>query len=422
LHPIRKVVGREILDSRGNPTVEVDVCVGEVVGRAAAPSGASKGRHEALELRDGGRRYGGKGVLKAVKNVNEVIAKKLIGMDVEEQERIDKMLIELDGTRNKSRLGANAVVATSLAVAKAAALVNKKPLYAYLGGNVLPVPMFNVLNGGKHAGNDLAIQEFMLMPIGAKSFKEALRMGSEIYHALGDILIDKYGKSARNVGDEGGYAPRVGKTREALDALMKGIEKAGYEKEAGIAIDAAASSFYDGKHGEYGIDGKKLSRGELTDYYSDLIGVFPIISLEDPFHEEDFDGFSEMTKSVGKKVQIVGDDLLVTNVDRLKKAIEKKSVNALLLKVNQVGTLTEGLNAANLCYKKNYGVIVSHRSGETEDTTIADIAVGIKSGQIKTGSLSRGERTAKYNQLLRIEEELGKKGVFAGKNFRSLKR
>jgi len=420
---IEKIAAREILDSRGNPTIEVEVTAGGILSRAAAPSGASTGIHEALELRDGDKkRYGGKGVLKAVANVNGPIASALKGKSLDSIEALDREMIALDGTPNKSKFGANAIVATSLALAKAAATSQKKSLYAYLGGKILPVPMMNVLNGGKHAGNRLAIQEFMIMPVGAKSFSEALRMGAETYHILGKLLSEKYGPSARNVGDEGGYAPDLASTSEALDCLVSAIEKAGYSKEIKLALDPAASSFYDEKTETYAIDGKNVSGAEMIDIYSALVSKYPIVSIEDGLHEEDFAGFAEMTKKLGSKVQIVGDDLLVTNTERIKTAIAKKSVTALLLKVNQIGTLTESIEAARMSYQNGMAVVVSHRSGETEDATIADIAVGIESGQIKTGSLARTDRTAKYNQLLRIEQELGSKGVYAGTSFRSPKR
>jgi len=419
---ITRIFAREILDSRGNPTVEVDVHAGAFFARAAAPSGASTGVHEALELRDNGKRYGGKGVLKAVANVNDRIARALIGMDVAEQGKIDMKMCSLDGTENKANLGANAIVATSLAVAKCGAAAQGKALHERLGGKILPVPMLNVINGGKHAGSGLAVQEFMLMPIGAKSFSEALQMGSEIYHGLGKILVAKYGPGARNVGDEGGYAPAIRTTSEALGILVKAIEDSGYEKEVKLGMDAAASSFYDAGNATYSIDGKQLMRGKLIEKYCELVKEYPLISLEDPLHEEDFEGFGMLKQLIGRKCQIVGDDLLVTNVKRIEEAIECNSVNALLLKVNQIGTLTESIAAAKMCYKQDYGVVVSHRSGETEDSIIAHIAVGIESGQIKTGAPARAERTAKYNELLRIEEKLGAKAEYAGRDFRTIKR
>ncbi|MEM4720012.1 MAG: phosphopyruvate hydratase [Candidatus Bilamarchaeaceae archaeon] len=399
------VFGREILDSRGNPTVEVDVIAQGGVGSAAAPSGASTGKHEAVELRDGGKRYGGKGVLKAVENVNTIIGPALEGMDVTKQEEIDLKMRELDGTKDKSRLGANAIVATSMAVLRAAAAVNNQPLYKYIGGSKLPIAMFNVINGGKHAGGKLAIQEFLIIPKG-KTFSERLQAASEIYHTLGKYLEKKYGPSARNVGDEGGYAPQMNKTDDALDALSYAVEEAGYEKECSLAIDAAASSFYDSEKDKYILDEVAMDSKELLEFYKELVRVYKVESIEDPFHEEAYEDFAALTKAVGKNVQIVGDDLLVTNIERIKEAIAQKAVTALLLKINQIGTVSEALEAANLCKENGLNIIVSHRSGETEDNFIADFAVGINAGQIKTGAPARGERTAKYNQLLRIEESI----------------
>lgn len=411
---------REILDSRGNPTVETDVLTkGGGFGRAAVPAGASKGAFEALELRDGGKRFHGKGVLKAVRNVNEIIAPKLIGYDCRKQYEIDKLMIELDGTKNKSKLGANAILSVSLAVAKAAASTYGMPLFQYLGGvkaRVLPVPLMNIINGGKHAGNELSIQEFMIVPVGADKFSEALRIGSEVYHSLKEYLKDKYGKSAINVGDEGGFAPPMKKTREALDALVESIKKAGYEpgKDVVLAIDAAATSFYNEEKKTYFIDGEEIDSDKLLELYVSLIDEYPIKSIEDPFYENDYEKFAELTKKIGNKVQIVGDDIFVTNVERLKKGIEMGAANALLLKVNQIGTLTEAIDAAELALNNGYNVIVSHRSGETEDTTIAHLVVALNVGQIKTGAPARGERTAKYNELLRIEEYLGETAIFLG--------
>ncbi|MEM4626365.1 MAG: phosphopyruvate hydratase [Candidatus Bilamarchaeaceae archaeon] len=399
------VFGREILDSRGNPTVEVDVIAQGGVGSAAAPSGASTGKHEAVELRDGGKRYGGKGVLKAVENVNTIIGPALEGMDVTKQEEIDLKMRELDGTKDKSRLGANAIVATSMAVLRAAAAVNNQPLYKYIGGSKLPIAIFNVINGGKHAGGKLAIQEFLIIPKG-KTFSERLQAASEIYHTLGKYLEKKYGPSARNVGDEGGYAPQMNKTDDALDALSYAVEEAGYEKECSLAIDAAASSFYDSEKDKYILDEVAMDSKELLEFYKELVRVYKVESIEDPFHEEAYEDFAALTKAVGKNVQIVGDDLLVTNIERIKEAIAQKAVTALLLKINQIGTVSEALEAANLCKENGLNIIVSHRSGETEDNFIADFAVGINAGQIKTGAPARGERTAKYNQLLRIEESI----------------
>ncbi|MDO8554918.1 MAG: phosphopyruvate hydratase [Candidatus Micrarchaeota archaeon] len=400
---ITKVHAREVLDSRGNPTVEVDVETEEFLGRGVAPSGASTGIYEAVELRDGGKRYNGKGVLKAVENVNQLIASALVGMEVTEQKDIDERMIALDGTENKSKLGANATVATSMAVARCAAASEGVEVYDYFGGTELPRAMFNILNGGKHAGGKLSIQEFMILP-NAKSFSERLQIACETYHILGKYLVKKYGPSAKNVGDEGGYAPQLTSTEEALDAIMHAIEESGYKSD--LALDCAASSFYDEKTEKYNLDGKTTNNSELLDYYISLIKKYPITSIEDPFEENDFGSFADITKTLGSKIQIVGDDLLVTNVKRIKQAIEKKSCNALLLKLNQIGTVTESIAAADMCKKAGWKIVVSHRSGETEDSFIADFAVGINAGQIKTGAPARGERTAKYNQLLRIEEQL----------------
>jgi len=420
---IVSVKAREVLDSRGNPTVEAEVVLDNgIKGVACAPSGASTGTLEALELRDGDtKRYGGKGVLKAVRNVNERISKALAGMDIENLRAIDETMIKLDGTPNKSNLGANATTAVSMAAAKAGALSKGISLYAFLGGmgaHLLPAPMLNVLNGGKHAGTELSPQEFMFMPIGARNFHEALRMGAECYHALGKIVKEKYGPSAKNVGDEGGYAPNLQFTRDALDALMAAIEKAGYTKEVKLALDPAASSFYNEEKKAYWIDKKFLSSGELVDYWVDIIKTYPIVSIEDGLEESDFDGFAELTKKVGKDVQVVGDDIFVTNIKRVQEGINRKAANAMLLKVNQIGTITEALDAARLCFKNGWSVVVSHRSGETPDDTIADLSVAISCGQIKTGAPARGERIAKYNRLMRIEEELGAKAEYAGMNFR----
>jgi len=405
---------REILDSRGNPTIEVDIETETGFGRASVPSGASTGTNEALELRDKGKRFMGKGVLKAVENVNTEIRKALIGMDVRDQRSIDNLMLELDGTENKSRLGANAILGVSLAVAHAAADSIGISLYRYLGGTnafTLPCPTMNVINGGKHAGNELAIQEFMIQPGGAKTFSEALRMGAETYHTLGAILVKKYGNSAVNVGYEGGYAPPLKNTTDALDALTDAIEVAGYNKKITIGLDSAATEFY--KDGEYKVDGKILSSGELIDFYAQLVDTYPILSIEDPFEEESFEDFAELTKKL-KDTIIIGDDLFVTNVKRLERGIKMNAGNALLLKVNQIGTLSESFDAARLAQKNRFKVVVSHRSAETEDTTIADISVAIGAELIKTGAPARSERNAKYNQLLRIEEELGKAGRFVG--------
>lgn len=399
---IRGIWAREILDSRGNPTVEVDIITDNAFASSAAPSGASTGKHEALELRDGGERYHGKGVRNAVNNVRNVIGPALMGMEVKDQEAVDRKLRELDGTKDKSHLGANAMVATSMAVLKAAAASEEKMLHEYLGGKILPRPMFNIINGGMHAGNDLAIQEFMIMPEAA-DFTERIRIASEIYHVLGNQLVEKYGKSAKNVGDEGGYAPPMLNTRQACDAIMKAMEETGYK--CTLAIDAAASSFYDSQTRTYEIDGKELTESKLVDYYVELVMSYPIRSVEDPFHEESFGGFAALKEDL-PEVQIVGDDLIVTNVSRLKEAISEHSINALLLKVNQVGTVSEAMEAVKMCKDHDLSIVVSHRSGETEDSFIADFCVGIDAGQIKTGAPARGERTAKYNQLLRIEERV----------------
>ena len=409
---VEHIHAREILDSRGNPTVEVDVLTEGGFGRASVPSGASTGTNEALELRDKDKRYLGKGVTKAVNNVNTEIKEALIDMDVRDQREIDMAMLELDGTPNKSRLGANAMLGVSLAVAHAASDSLGLSLYRYLGGAnsfTLPCPTMNIINGGKHAGNQLAIQEFMIQPRGAKTYSEALRMGAETYHTLGAILVKKYGASAVNVGYEGGYAPPLSNTKDALDAVTSAIEEAGYEKEVSIGLDAAASEFYE--KGIYSIDGRSFSPDDLTDYYTDLVKTYPILSIEDPFHEEAFDDFAALTEKL-KDTIIVGDDLFVTNVKRLEKGIKMNAGNALLLKVNQIGTLSEAFDAARLAQKNRFKVIVSHRSAETEDTTIADISVAIGAELIKTGAPARSERNAKYNQLLRIEEELGKTAGF----------
>ncbi|BAI62539.1 enolase [Methanocella paludicola SANAE] len=411
--PIEKIHAREILDSRGNPTVEVEVHTPYNVGVACVPSGASTGTHEALELRDKDKRFGGKGVLKAVKNVNNVIAPKVVGMDAAAQRNLDMFMLELDSTENKSKLGANAILGVSMAAARAAAGALELPLYQYLGGvnaYKLPVPMMNVINGGKHAGSGLAIQEFLLLPVGADTYHEALRMNVETYHTLAKILKDKYGKSATNVGDEGGYAPSIGTTREALDAMMEAIDKAGYKGKIKLGIDSAASEFFKG--GKYNIDGKSLSRDQMVKYYAGIVKDYPIIVLEDPFAEEDWDGFVAITKEVGKKVTVIGDDIYVTNVKRLQKGIDMGAANSLLLKLNQIGTVSEAFDAATLAFRNKYKVAVSHRSGETCDSIIADVAVALSAEIIKTGAPARSERTSKYNQLLRIEENLGKAAVY----------
>lgn len=408
-YKIQKIHAREILDSRGNPTIEVDVFTPKGFGRASVPSGASTGTNEALELRDADpNRYGGKGVQTAVKNVNTVIQKELLGLDVRNQREIDELMIELDETENKANLGANSILGVSMAVAKAAADSLNMPLYRYFGGSnafTLPVPTMNVLNGGKHAGNELAIQEFMIQPKGADTFYEALQIGTEIYQTLGKFLEKKYGRSSINVGYEGGYAPKMSESTEALDALVQAIEEAGYtESEVTIGLDAAATEFYEDEL--YAIDGKKLAAPELLDYYVELVNSYPILSIEDPFQEEAFDDFEALTNELWDTI-IVGDDLFVTNIERLSKGVDMGAANALLLKVNQIGSISEAFDAASMASRNGYTVIVSHRSAETEDTTISDLAVAIGAEMIKTGAPARGERTAKYNQLLRIEEDLG---------------
>jgi enolase len=401
---ITAIWAREILDSRGNPTVEAEVATENAIASAAAPSGASTGRYEAHELRDGGNRYLGKGVQHAVDNVISVIAPALVGMEASDQEGIDRKMRELDSTKDKSRLGANAIVAVSMAVLRAAAASDGKMLHDYLSGDKLPIAMFNVINGGMHAGSGLAIQEFMIIPE-ASAFSERLRMASEIYHVLGKQLSAKYGGIARNVGDEGGYAPPIPNTYQALDALQSAIDEAGYASSCSFAIDAAASSFYDEKSGRYRIDGKELREADLIDYYADLAKTHRIRSIEDPFHEESFAAFAALHKEL-PKLQVVGDDLVVTNPVRLRRAIDEGSISALLLKVNQIGTISEAMDAVRMCRENKLNIVVSHRSGETEDCFIADFSVGINAGQIKTGAPARGERTAKYNQLLRIEERM----------------
>ena len=413
---IEKVWAREVLDSRGNPTVEAEVTVRGHTIRAIAPSGASTGTWEAHELRDGGDRYGGKGVLKAVENIRGEIASKITGMDCTDLRSVDMAMIELDGTENKTRLGGNAMVAVSLAVVKAGAMCENLPVYEYIGGDhvTLPVPMLNIINGGKHAGGNLKIQECMIIPAGAESFSDCLRMSTEVYMHLKTLLKNKYGVGAINIGDEGGFAPPLDTVDEALTIITDAVSDAGYVpgKDVFLAIDAASSEFF--KDGIYNVDGMDLSAGELLDHYVELTKAHPLISIEDPFFEDDFATTAELTKKVGKNVQIVGDDLFVTNTKRLAKGIEQGAANALLLKVNQIGTITESGDAAKMSFDNGYNVVVSHRSGESEDTTIADLSVGWGSGEIKTGAPARGERTAKYNQLLRIEEELGSKAKFPG--------
>ena len=418
---ISDVFAREILDSRGNPTVEVEVVLesGEM-GRAAVPSGASTGIYEAVELRDGDKsRYLGKGVLNAVDNVNEIIAPELIGMNVFDQVGIDQMLIELDGSDNKGKLGANAILGVSMAVVKAAAEELGMPLFQYLGGvnaKVLPTPMMNIINGGEHADNNVDIQEFMVMPVGADSWAEALRMGAEIFHSLKSVLKGKGLNTA--VGDEGGFAPNLGSNEEALMAIVEAIEKAGYKPgdEVKIAMDAAASSFYSADKKKYVLagEGKELTSEEMVAFYEDLVSKYPIISIEDGLDENDWDGFKLMTERLGDKIQIVGDDLFVTNTERLSKGIEMGAGNSILIKLNQIGSISETLEAIKMAHKAGYTAVTSHRSGETADTTIADLAVALNTCQIKTGAPSRSERVAKYNQLLRIEEALGDSAVYPG--------
>ncbi|MDF3809215.1 phosphopyruvate hydratase [Rhodopseudomonas sp. BAL398] len=414
------IIGREILDSRGNPTVEVDVVLEDgSMGRAAVPSGASTGVHEAVELRDGDKgRYFGKGVLKAVEAVNGELFDALGGMDAEQQVQIDQVMIELDGTPNKSRLGANAILGVSLAVAKAAAESFDMPLYRYVGGTsarTLPVPMMNIINGGAHADNPIDFQEFMIMPIGAPSFSEALRMGVEVFHTLKKSLHDEGHNT--NVGDEGGFAPNLKSADEALSYVMKAIEKAGYRpgEDIALALDPASSEFF--KNGAYVYEGENKTRSieEQAKYLGELAARYPIVSIEDGMAEDDFDGWKQVTDLIGNKCQLVGDDLFVTNVERLADGIKNGRANSILIKVNQIGTLTETLSAIEMAYKAGYTAVMSHRSGETEDSTIADLAVASNCGQIKTGSLARSDRTAKYNQLLRIEQELGSQAIFAGR-------
>ena len=414
-YKISRIRAREILDSRGNPTVEVDVFTRVWRGRAKVPSGASTGKHEALELRDKGKKYLGKGVEKAVKNVNTKIARKLKGMDVRKQKQIDRAMIELDGTKNKSKLGANAMLGVSLAAARAGAHCRHMQYYRYLAKlsknkrYIIPVPFLNVINGGEHADNKLAFQEFMIVPL-EKNFRESLRAGVETYHMLKQIIRKKYGVGSTNVGDEGGFAPNIRSVKIALDLLVKAINRAGYSKKIKIGLDTAASYFY--KNGFYYVDGRKYSKEKLLKFYLSLIKRYPIVSIEDPFEEDDFESSALLTKAVGKKVMVVGDDLTVTNVDRIRKAVKQKACNCLLLKVNQVGTLTEAINAGLVAKKSKWRVMVAHRSGETEDGFIADFAVGFGCGLIKAGAPARGERTAKYNELLRIEESLGKRAIY----------
>jgi len=415
---ILKIRAREILDSRGNPTVEADVFTNGGLPRASVPSGASTGKYEAFELRDGGSRFLGEGVVKAVSNVNNVIAKKLIGQDCTKQKEVDELMIELDGTHNKSNLGANAILAVSMAVCKSGALESNLPLYEYIAtlagsrGVTLPIPQMNVINGGMHAGIKNDFQEHLILPFGAKTYSDALRMCSETYHTLKKNLKEKFGSSATLVGDEGGFVPPLKSVDERLKFISEAIEELGYTKEFGLAIDAAASEFYDDK-GRYNIMEKEYSSGELTDFYSEMCEKFRIISIEDGLSEDDWDGWTNMKSELGKKIQIVGDDLLVTNVERIRKAIKLDACNALLLKLNQIGTVTEALDAFKLAREAGWNVIVSHRSGSTEETFFADLVVGLDAGQFKYGAPARSERTCNYNQLLRIEEELGGKAKYS---------
>jgi enolase len=415
---IKSISAREILDSRGNPTVEVDVSLADgSQGRAAVPSGASTGAFEAVELRDGGSRYLGKGVATAVSNIKKIIAPALIGKNPFEQRIIDKTMLELDGTANKSKLGANAILGVSLAVAKAASNSKQLPFYSYIGGEsaaLLPVPMMNILNGGAHADTNVDIQEFMIAPIGADSFSESLRWGAEIYHSLKSVL--KKRGLATSIGDEGGFAPNLESNRAALDLIAEAVSKAGYKlgSQIALAMDVAATEFHES--GRYNFEGKALSAEEMINYYKELVDSYPLVSIEDPLSEDDWGGWASITTALGEQVQLVGDDLFVTNPTRLARGIEAKTANALLVKVNQIGTLTETLDAVEMAHKAGYKSMMSHRSGETEDTTIADLAVAASCGQIKTGAPARSERVAKYNQLLRIEEELGQRAKYAGRS------
>jgi len=414
---IKAVHAREILDSRGNPTVEVEVELDDkTIGRAAVPSGASTGAFEAAELRDGGSRYLGKGVQTAVNNVNNKIAPVVIGLNAQAQRDLDVKMIELDGSKNKSNLGANAILGVSLATARAVALSKNQSLFKYLGGQeakTLPVPLMNILNGGAHADTNVDIQEFMIAPIGAENFKESIRWGAEIYHSLKSVLKKK--GLATSIGDEGGFAPNLESNRAALDLILVAIESAGFKagSQIALAMDVAATEFF--ADGKYKFEGKQLTSDQMIDYYSELVQSYPLVSIEDPLDEDDWSGWAKLTANLGEKIQIVGDDLFVTNPERLQRGIDSKTANALLVKVNQIGSLTETIDAVNLAHKNNYKSMMSHRSGETEDTTIADLAVALNCGQIKTGAPARSERVAKYNQLLRIEEELGSTAVYAGR-------
>jgi enolase len=420
---ISKIIARQIFDSRGNPTVEVDIITEDgILGRAAVPSGASTGEHEAVELRDGGKNYMGKGVLNAVSNVNNIFAKELIGLSVFDQENIDNLMIKIDGTPNKAKLGANAILGVSLALAKAASNSKGISLHTYISNNTsttLPVPMMNIINGGSHSDAPIAFQEFMIMPVEAESFTQAMQIGSEIFHNLKKILSDR--GLTTSVGDEGGFAPKLDGTEDALNTIIKAIEKSGYQagKQVMIALDCASSEFYENGMYDYSIfegkEGKVLTSKQQAEYLADLSSKYPIVSIEDGMDENDWDGWAHLTKICGDRVQIVGDDLFVTNVERLSNGIENNIANSILIKVNQIGTLTETINAVNMAHEAGFTSVMSHRSGETEDNTIADLAVGLATGQIKTGSVSRSDRISKYNQLLRIEEELGDKAVYPKK-------
>ena len=420
---ISKIKARQIFDSRGNPTVEVDIITEYgILGRAAVPSGASTGEHEAVELRDGGKNYMGKGVLNAVSNVNNILAKELIGLSVFDQENIDNLMIKIDGTPNKAKLGANAILGVSLALAKAASNSKGISLHTYISNNTsttLPVPMMNIINGGSHSDAPIAFQEFMIMPVEAESFTQAMQIGSEIFHNLKKILSDR--GLTTSVGDEGGFAPKLDGTEDALNTIIKAIEKSGYQagKQVMIALDCASSEFYENGMYDYSIfegkEGKVLTSKQQAEYLADLSSKYPIVSIEDGMDENDWDGWAHLTKICGDRVQIVGDDLFVTNVERLSNGIENNIANSILIKVNQIGTLTETINAVNMAHEAGFTSVMSHRSGETEDNTIADLAVGLATGQIKTGSVSRSDRISKYNQLLRIEEELGDKAVYPKK-------
>jgi len=426
---IISVQARQILDSRGNPTVEVDVVTSNgILGRAAVPSGASTGIHEAVELRDGDKKfYLGKGVLNAVQNVNKVIAEEVNGIYVTDQAEIDQKMIELDGTANKGKLGANAILGVSLAVAHAAAQETNQQLYRYIGGvsaNTLPIPMMNILNGGSHADNSIDFQEFMIMPLGAESFSDAIRMGVEVFHNLKNVL--KKGKYSTNVGDEGGFAPNLKSNEEAIKVILHAIEAAGYEpgKDICIALDPAASEYYLPKENVYHLhksSGDKLTPKEMIEYWKEWVKKYPIFSIEDGMAEDDWDGWKRMTKELGDKIQLVGDDIFVTNVERLQRGIDLGVANSILIKVNQIGTLTETIDAVNMAYRNAYSAVISHRSGETEDTTISDLSVALNTGLIKTGSACRSERIAKYNQLLRIEEQLGSSAKYLGKSFKYIR-